>query len=56
VEEGTRAGLAWEELEEDAVWRGTMIVRNGDKQDNEQLGVRKAMCRAWVGRWAENAI
>ncbi|PCH39441.1 hypothetical protein WOLCODRAFT_134764 [Wolfiporia cocos MD-104 SS10] len=32
-------------------WKGTLPVR-GAGLDAEQLGVRKGMCRWWVGRWA----
>ena len=38
------------EGEDDPVWRGVLDVRGGGL-DAEQLGVRKGMCRWWVGRW-----
>ncbi|KAH9933819.1 uncharacterized protein B0H18DRAFT_1207967 [Fomitopsis serialis] len=37
---------------EGGVWRGVMEVRGGGL-DRAQLGVRKGMCRWWVGRWAD---
>ncbi|KAI0066903.1 hypothetical protein BV25DRAFT_1912251 [Artomyces pyxidatus] len=50
-------GIVWVERgsgedgrEEDAVWRGAMEVR---ALDRDQLGVRKGMCRWWVGQWAK---
>ena len=51
LREGEKLGLVWEEGEEDAEWRGALSVRGGGL-DREQLGVRKGMCRWWVGRWA----
>lgn len=45
LEEGTEAG------EEGSTWRGVLEVSGGGL-DRAQLGVRKGMCRWWVGRWA----
>ncbi|KAA1472415.1 hypothetical protein DENSPDRAFT_778485 [Dentipellis sp. KUC8613] len=39
--------------EEDTVWRGTMVVKG---LDAASLGVRKGMCRWWVGKWAESHL
>lgn len=50
---GEALGLVWEEGEDDPVWRGSLEVRGGGL-DAEQLGVRKGMCRWWVGRWASS--
>lgn len=55
VRMAAEAGLVLEEGTEDAVeggtWRGAMEVSGGGL-DRAQLGVRKGMCRWWVGRWA----
>ena len=48
--EGEKAGLVWESQDEDPVWRGEARVSGGGL-DREQLGVRKGMCRWWIGRW-----
>jgi len=53
LREGETAGLVWEEGEDDAVWRGNLEVSGGGL-DREQLGVRKGMCRWWVGRWRDD--
>ncbi|KAH7925465.1 hypothetical protein BV22DRAFT_1011239 [Leucogyrophana mollusca] len=52
---GEEAGIIWQEgvsdldgKESDA-WLGTMEVSGLDKA---QLGIRKGMCRQWIGRWA----
>ncbi|TFY65374.1 hypothetical protein EVG20_g5609 [Dentipellis fragilis] len=39
--------------EEDTVWRGTMAVKGIDVAS---LGVRKGMCRWWIGKWAETHL
>lgn len=52
LSEGAKLGLVWEEVEEDPVWRGQLPV-SGGQLDREQLGVRKGMCRAWIGRWSD---
>ena len=56
VRMAAEAGLVLEEGTEDVVeggtWRGIMEVSGGGL-DRAQLGVRKGMCRWWVGRWAE---
>ena len=50
VSEAEKAGISLEEGEDDPVWRGVLDVHGGGL-DREQLGVRKGMCRWWVGRW-----
>ena len=50
LEEGSKLGLQWEDGGEEEEWRGTLSVRGGGL-DREQLGVRKRMCRWWIGRW-----
>ncbi|KIP07265.1 hypothetical protein PHLGIDRAFT_105839, partial [Phlebiopsis gigantea 11061_1 CR5-6] len=55
LREGEQAGLAWEEGEDDAAWRGTLEVGGGGL-DREQLGVRKGMCRWWTGRWSGRGL
>ncbi|KAI0720805.1 hypothetical protein C8T65DRAFT_632865 [Cerioporus squamosus] len=50
VREARRAGISLEEGEVEPVWRGALEVSGGGL-DLEQLGVRKDMCRWWVGRW-----
>ncbi|KAH8084321.1 putative methyltransferase-domain-containing protein [Cristinia sonorae] len=52
LREGEKARLAWEEGIDDPEWRGSLEVSGGGL-DREQLGVRKGMCRWWVGRWKE---
>lgn len=47
---GEDLGLAWEEQEVDTRWMGTMTV----SLNKEQLSARKANCRFWIGRWAED--
>lgn len=54
VREAHRAGIALEEGEVEPVWRGALEVSGGGL-DLEQLGVRKDMCRWWVGRWHETS-
>ncbi|KAI0346398.1 hypothetical protein BDW22DRAFT_1405258 [Trametopsis cervina] len=51
LELGVERGLEWEEGadEDDAVWKGELPVSGGGL-DREALGVRKGMCRWWVGR------
>ncbi|KAI0935113.1 hypothetical protein AcV7_004010 [Taiwanofungus camphoratus] len=46
------AGLVLEEGADAGGWQGAMAVRAAGL-DREQLGVRKGMCRWWVGRWAD---
>ena len=55
VEEARRAGIELEEGEVEGVWRGTLEVSGGGL-DREQLGVRKNMCRWWVGRWIDSKL
>ncbi|RPD55952.1 hypothetical protein L227DRAFT_532393 [Lentinus tigrinus ALCF2SS1-6] len=50
VREAQRAGIALEEREVEPVWHGVLEVSGGGL-DREQLGVRKGMCRWWIGRW-----
>lgn len=52
LREGENAGLVWEVGEEDPVWRGKFAVSGGGL-DREQLGVRKGMCRWWIGKWKD---
>lgn len=52
LREAEEAGIALAEGEDDPVWRGDLEVKGGGL-DREQLGIRKSMCRWWVGRWAE---
>ncbi|KDQ58730.1 hypothetical protein JAAARDRAFT_176816 [Jaapia argillacea MUCL 33604] len=47
---GEQAGLDWDEGEEEAEWLGPLKV-GGYGLDKVSLGVRKGMCRWWVGRW-----
>ncbi|TFK84384.1 hypothetical protein K466DRAFT_527452 [Polyporus arcularius HHB13444] len=54
VREAHRAGITLEEGEVEPVWRGALEVSGGGL-DLEQLGVRKDMCRWWVGRWHETS-
>lgn len=53
LREGETVGLVWEQGEDDAVWRGSLEVSGGGL-DHEQLGVRKGMCRWWIGRWKDS--
>ncbi|KZT02974.1 uncharacterized protein LAESUDRAFT_684554 [Laetiporus sulphureus 93-53] len=53
VQAAARSGIVLEEGEESAEWLGTLPV-SGSGLDREQLGVRKGMCRWWVGRWASD--
>jgi EEF1A N-terminal glycine/lysine methyltransferase len=55
IREGEKLGLVWEEGEDDAEWRGALDVRGGGL-DREQLGIRKGMCRWWVGRWSSMTL
>ncbi|EKM57975.1 uncharacterized protein PHACADRAFT_206824 [Phanerochaete carnosa HHB-10118-sp] len=55
LREGEKLGLAWEEGEDDGVWRATLDVHGGGL-DREQLGIRKGMCRWWTGRWSEEGL
>ncbi|KAI0739140.1 hypothetical protein C8Q80DRAFT_1112553, partial [Daedaleopsis nitida] len=50
VQEARRSGISLVEGEVDGVWRGSLGVSGGGL-DPEQLGVRKDMCRWWVGQW-----
>ncbi|EPQ52061.1 hypothetical protein GLOTRDRAFT_132185 [Gloeophyllum trabeum ATCC 11539] len=50
-----REGLLWEEGDEESKWLGTLPVR-GRGLDKENLGVRKTMCRWWIGKWSEDAL
>lgn len=50
LSEGEKMGITWEVGEDDPVWKGTLPVHGGGL-DREQLGVRKGMCRWWIGRW-----
>lgn len=50
VSAAEKAGLVMDEGVDDAVWRGVLDVHGGGL-DREALGVRKGMCRWWVGRW-----
>ncbi|EIW81331.1 hypothetical protein CONPUDRAFT_153884 [Coniophora puteana RWD-64-598 SS2] len=55
VRAAKEAGIICEEHttdEKSIVWRGKMTVSGLNKDD---LGVRKAMCRWWVGRWASSS-
>jgi len=59
LREAERLGIAWTEggsgvlgAEEDPVWRGSMEVKG---LESSQLGVRKCMCRWWVGQWSDYA-
>lgn len=52
---GAEAGLTWQEGtrgKDDDTWRGAMVRG----LDAAQLGVRKQMCRWWVGRWSSGAV
>ena len=51
VREAFRAGIILEEGEVEPVWRGDLAILGGGLS-LEQLGVRKNMCRWWVGHWA----
>jgi EEF1A N-terminal glycine/lysine methyltransferase len=58
IEKGKEVGLIFAEIldEDEGVekkWLGNMEVSNLDK---EALGVRKAACRYWVGRWSPDRI
>ncbi|THH32612.1 hypothetical protein EUX98_g1556 [Antrodiella citrinella] len=53
LREGEKAGLMWDTGAESAVWEGCLEV-SGGALDREQLGVRKGMCRWWVGRWKDS--
>jgi len=55
LREAEEAGLVWEEGEDSDEWHGTMEV-TGAGLDKGQLGVRKGMCRWWVGRWADDGL
>ncbi|THH12772.1 hypothetical protein EW146_g7381 [Bondarzewia mesenterica] len=56
-----RLGIMWMQSgggdstldEDDRTWLGTLRVRELDKT---QLGVRKGMCRWWVGRWSDEML
>ena len=50
VNEAKKTGILLEEEKDEPIWRGTLDVHGGGL-DREQLGVRKGMCRWWVGRW-----
>ncbi|KAI0743199.1 hypothetical protein BC629DRAFT_1614739 [Irpex lacteus] len=52
---GEELGLVWDELDEDPAWRGQLPVSGGGL-DREQLGVRKGMCRVWVGQWSDAVL
>ncbi|TBU22591.1 hypothetical protein BD311DRAFT_770111 [Dichomitus squalens] len=54
VQEARRAGIVMDEGEVEGVWRGSLEVSGGGL-DREQLGVRKNMCRWWIGRWENPA-
>ncbi|KAI0792534.1 hypothetical protein C8Q75DRAFT_753318 [Abortiporus biennis] len=53
LKEAELTGISWEEGEDDPTWRGKLEVKGGGL-DIEQLGVRKGMCRWWIGRWDVN--
>ncbi|KAI0697048.1 hypothetical protein BC835DRAFT_805071 [Cytidiella melzeri] len=53
--EGEKLGLVWEVDDDEDVWRGTLAVGGGGL-DREQLGVRKGMCKSWVGRWSDDGL
>ncbi|KAK7680176.1 hypothetical protein QCA50_016685 [Cerrena zonata] len=55
LHEGESAGIIWENGEDDPEWRGSLDVKGGGL-DQEQLGVRKGMCRWWIGRWNDNHL
>ena len=55
LREGEASGIVWEEGEDDPVWRGYLQVKGGGL-DREQLGVRKGMCRWWIGRWGDSKL
>ncbi|KAI1784872.1 hypothetical protein LXA43DRAFT_1040680 [Ganoderma leucocontextum] len=48
-------GMVMEEGEVESVWHGSLEVSGGGL-DREQLGVRKDMCRWWIGRWMNLAL
>ena len=43
-----KLGIAWEEGENDGIWHGDTKVGSWTR---EELGLRKANVRWWVGRW-----
>lgn len=51
-----QSGIILEEGEVDGVWRGTLEVVSGNELDRTQLGIRKDMCRWWIGRWAVQTL
>ncbi|EMD35301.1 hypothetical protein CERSUDRAFT_138985 [Gelatoporia subvermispora B] len=55
VREAERLGIVLEEREVDGAWKGLLPVTGGGLNE-EQLSVRKNMCRWWVGRWAADRL
>ena len=63
LQEAESKGLAWtniqeceevegQELDAPVTWEGSMQV---GKWTKEELGMRKANCRFWIGRWSNLA-
>ena len=52
IQEARRSGFLMEEGEVESVWHGSLEVSGGGL-DREQLGIRKDMCRWWIGRWTD---
>ena len=50
VQEARKAGILLEEGVVESSWLGSLEVSGGGL-DREQLGIRKTMCRWWIGRW-----
>ena len=50
VQEARKAGVLLDEGSVESSWLGSLEVSGGGL-DKEQLGVRKNMCRWWIGRW-----
>jgi len=56
VEHANNAGIVLvEETDDDREWRAGMPVSGGGL-NREQLGVRKGMCRWWVGQWKAGVL
>ncbi|KAH9946862.1 hypothetical protein B0H21DRAFT_692975 [Amylocystis lapponica] len=55
IREAASAGIIIQEGEDSAEWLGTLEVKGGGL-DRAQLGVRKGMCRWWVGQWVAEAF
>ena len=53
VEQARRAGILMDEGDVEGKWYGSLDVSGGGL-DHEQLGVRKDMCRWWIGRWEDS--